>query len=115
MNSRPWCRPYDVRCRDVPSLVFTRDGVEVATWPLPGLAADLVVLDALARLQLAARRLGWAMAVRNPGAELAGLLELTGLVAVAGGEPASVEMQGHPEDLEQVGVEEVVVPDDSTV
>ena len=39
---------------------------------------DLVVVDALARLQLAARRLGYSIRLRNPSAELRALLDLEG-------------------------------------
>jgi len=67
---------------------------------------DLSAVDGLARLQLAARRLGWAIEVRDPGAELAELLELVGL---------RVEMLGQAEGGEEVGVEERVEPRDPPV
>ena len=46
---RPWA-----------TVVLTRDGDEVASWPLSRAeAADLSVVDGLARAQLAAKRFGW--------------------------------------------------------
>ena len=64
---------------------------------------DLALVDALARLQLAARRQGRQIRIVNPPPELVELLDLVGL---------RVEVLGEPEDGEQPGVEEVVVPDD---
>ena len=64
---------------------------------------DLALVDALARLQLAARRRGVAVRIVNPPAELVELLDLVGL---------RVEVLGETEDREQPGIEEVVVPDD---
>jgi hypothetical protein len=46
--------------------------------------ADAVDVDALARLQLTARRFGAAFRVRNPSPRLQGLLALTGLSGVIG-------------------------------
>ena len=80
--------------------------VEVATWPLEGVGRpDLLAVDVLARLQLAARRLGFAIQVREPSAELRALLDLTGLLEV-------LQVLGEPESGEQAGVEEEVEPDD---
>ncbi len=79
-------------------------GIEVTTWTLPVVAQpDLGVIDELARLQLAARRLGYTIRLRNACAGLSELLDLAGL---------RLEMQGEAEGGEQVGVEEVVMPDD---
>jgi len=44
-----------------------------------GLAADATTVDALARLQLAARRRGWQVRMRDASAELLGLIALMGL------------------------------------
>ncbi|MEY2568833.1 MAG: hypothetical protein QOE35_3362 [Actinomycetota bacterium] len=117
MSSRSTRRPTDVlRSHRVPTVVLARDGGEVASWPLPGGGcADLAVVDHLARLQLAARRLGCSIHVRDAGARLVGLLELAGLSEVVPVASRSVEVQGEPEELEQVGVEEVVVADDPAV
>ncbi len=79
---------------------------EVASWPLTGHGRpDLSAVDALARLQLAARRLGCSIRLRDTCVELAGLLDLAGL-------SGCLEVGGEPEGSEQVGVEEVVMPDD---
>ncbi|MFP5318689.1 MAG: hypothetical protein ACLGI2_10400 [Acidimicrobiia bacterium] len=75
-------------------------------WPLP-LCADLGLVDALAHLQLAARRAGGRIEVRGASPDLAGLLELVGLAGAL-----AVEVGGEPEGGEEVGVQEVVVPDD---
>ena len=85
-------------------MVLARGATELASWPLPGCGRrDLSVVDELARLQLAARRLGCSIRVRDACAELLELLELAGL---------RVEVGGEPEGSEQAGVDEVVVPDD---
>jgi hypothetical protein len=62
---------------------------------------DLGVVDALARLKLAARRLGCSLRVCNPSVELAELLDLVGL-------NLDLEVVGEAEGGEQVGVEEAV-------
>lgn len=78
---------------------------------VPG--AGLDVVDHLARLQLAARRLGWSIKVCEPNAALRGLLDLAGLrgVLCAGpGGPTALPLEagGEPERGEQLGIEEVV-------
>ena len=79
---------------------------EVASWPLTGQGSpDLSAVDALARLQLAARRLGCSIRLRETCAELVELLDLAGLLGC-------LEVGGEPEGGEEAGVEEVVVPDD---
>jgi hypothetical protein len=77
---------------EITTWVFTGDGV-------PGLAA----LDALARIALAARREGCAVRVRDACRELTELVDLAGL---------GVEMFGQAECGKEVGVEEIVLPDD---
>lgn len=91
-------------------VLLLRDGVEVASWPL---AQDgvcrLEVVDHLARLQLAARRVGYAIGVRDAGIDLWLLLDLVGLAGVLTGVSGlGIEMGGEAEDGEQVGVEEAV-------
>jgi hypothetical protein len=72
---------------------------------------DAGVLDALARMHLAARRLDAWLRVRRYGEDLIGLLDLTGLATAV---PGELETGGQPEAGEQRGVEEVVdVPDPS--
>ena len=105
-------------------MVLLRGGREVARWQLPP-CADLALVDALARLQLAAGRAGGRIELRGVSGELRKLLELAGLIQVfrrrpypggtaGAGEPegSAVEVGGEPEGGEEVGVEEVVVADD---
>jgi hypothetical protein len=88
-------------------VVVTCGDDEVATWPLADLGpVGLQLIDELARLQLAARRLGLLIRLRGARDDLVALLDLTGLSA------AALEVVGEPEDCEEIGVEEVVVPDD---
>jgi hypothetical protein len=66
------------------------------------LAPDALTIDVLARLQLAAQRVGQEVALRGVSPELLELLELFGLTGVL-----RVEVGGHPEERKQrVGVEE---------
>ena len=91
-------------------MVLARDDVEIASWALPCTEqADLALVDALARLQLEARRSGCTISVRGAYGILAGLMRLAGLLDTLA---PSVEVGGKTEDLEEPGVEEVVVSDD---
>ena len=84
-------------------VVLVRGDAELASWPLPGRGRpDLGAVEALARLQLAARRLGCSIRLRDACVELSELLELCGLS----------EVVGEPEGGEQLRVEEIVMPDD---
>jgi hypothetical protein len=66
------------------------------------LAPDALTIDALARLQLAARRVGREVALHGASRELVELIELFGLTGVL-----RVEAGGQPEEREQrLGVEE---------
>ena len=118
------------------TVVLWCGGTEVASWPLGQRdRVDLDAVEELARLQLAARRLGFSVGLRHAGVELQQLLELAGftvglrhaglelrqllelaglttVVPVAGPGCASVQVVGQPEGGEEPGVEEVVVPDD---
>jgi len=67
------------------------------------LRPDLAVVDAIARSQLRARRLGWCIRLQLVGDDLAALLDLVGLRREVGGEA---------EGGEEVRVEEGVEPDD---
>jgi hypothetical protein len=69
--------------------------------------ADLVFVDAVARLVLEARRRGWYVEIRNPSADFTALVALVGLAGALG-----LESCGQPEGGEQLGVEEVVEGDD---
>jgi hypothetical protein len=72
-------------------------------------APDLDLVDALARLQLLARRRGCSIQVR-PCAELRELLLLVGLSEVLGVEPQWEIEQGI-----QLGIQEVVQPGDPAI
>ena len=92
-------------------------GEEVVAWRIEGTRVDLATVDALARLQVAARRAGWSVRLRNPCADLRGLLELVGLAAVIAvvddqALPQRLETRRHAEGGEQLGIEEVVEPRD---
>lgn len=65
-------------------VVLVLDGdVEVVLWRMDGMPEpDLWVLDALARLQLAARQMGGSIRLRNPCERLRALLDLAGLSEV---------------------------------
>ena len=79
-------------------------GVEVVLWRMDGMSGpDLGLVDRLARLQLAARRLGYSIRLRNPCAELRALVDLVGLTDVL-----PFEAGGEAEGGEQLGVDEVV-------
>ena len=96
-------------------MVLVRGDAELASWPLPVPdAPTLAMVDALARLQLTARRLGCSIGLRGDCGPLAGLIQLAGLGDVLL-ERSVVEVGGEPEDFEEPGVEEVVVPDDPAV
>jgi anti-anti-sigma regulatory factor len=77
---------------------------------------DAVILDALVRLQLAARRLGTSIRLQNPCPELVDLLALVGLSDVllvdCGG--SGVEMDRQAEHREEVLVDEEVDTRDAT-
>lgn len=77
----------------------TDGGATIATVDIDGAVPQLFVVDVVARVAVAARRLGWSVTV--PAGELTELLGLCGLG----------ELGGQPERLEQPGVEEVVQPD----
>ncbi len=101
---RPICMvPADARAE----VVLLRDGAEVATWPLAceDGRVDLRAVNALARLQLRAKRQGCTVSLRHACPHLVELLELVGLAGV-------LQVNRQTEGLEQGGVEEVVMPDD---
>lgn len=56
----------------------------IATLAITGDVPDLFVVDALSRLELAARRLGWSVRVREPSVSLSAALALSGLPVDAG-------------------------------
>jgi hypothetical protein len=87
-----WCRVS----------VRAPDGSELFAGVLSGRGSpDLHVVDALARLQLAVRRLGATLELRAMAPELCGLLEVTGL----GGELGRQPEDGEDERSVEKGVE----------
>jgi hypothetical protein len=87
-------------------IVLARGDAEVASWPLVRAArTNLTLVDALARLQLSAQRMGCTVRVQHAWRDLAELLDLAGLASV-------LEAGGQAEGREQLGVEEVVQPGD---
>jgi hypothetical protein len=88
-------------------VVVRDDGAEIVVGRIDAGRPDLVLVDALARLQLAARRCGWSLHVRDAPEELRAYLELLGLAGAV-----AVETRRQPELREQLRVEEVVKPGD---
>jgi hypothetical protein len=89
-------------------ILVSADGTEVEVGRLPERDPDLAQVDALARLQLAARRRGWTLRVRGATDELRGLLELVGLAGVL-----RLEGGRQVERGEHVRADEVVEPGDA--
>lgn len=89
-----------------------RSGAEVLVCDVAGLThPDAGTIEALARLQLTARRLGRRVRLRDPSRELRELLDLFGLADVLRVEPGR-----QPEEREQpLGVEERVEMGDPPV
>ena len=91
-------------------VAFVRgDGAELGRFPVVGrvpVELDLDVVDRLARLELAARRLGGRIELRAAPAGVWSLLDLCGLRG---------EVGRQPEGREQRRVEEVVLPGDLAV
>jgi hypothetical protein len=96
------------------TVVLVRRAAEVASWSLTApRTPTLAMVDELARLQLAASRLGCSVRLRGACRELQELLDLVGLTELlVGAADLGVEAGRQPEGGEEVGVEEVVVPDD---
>jgi hypothetical protein len=102
-------------------VVVVADGVDLVSIELVNGRPDLGLVDSIARLGLAARRIGCTVAIRDPCPELVPLLHLVGLAQVfpvsgSGAAdqplPSALEAVGQAEDGEEVGVEEMVVPRD---
>jgi anti-anti-sigma regulatory factor len=80
--------------------------------------ADEEILNALAGLQLAARRCGASIHFVNASRRLRDLLELVGLgdvFACSGALGSDVQVRRHTEQREQLGVDEIVDPGDAAV
>jgi hypothetical protein len=84
-------------------VLVAADGTEQVVGRVDPGRADLALVDALVRFQLAARRDGGRLQLRDVSPELRELLEFVGLAGVLGLEP-----RGQAEPGEQLGVEEVV-------
>jgi ABC-type transporter Mla MlaB component len=97
-------------------LLLVIGDVDLVTVEVGGLASpDQVAIDALARLQLTARRLGSSIRLRHAREKLRDLLVLTGLSEEL---PASGDLLGpgrQPEEREQARLDEEVDPADPPV
>ena len=83
MRTRHARRPTDVTGTDETTVRLVRGGTVLATWRLAcPEAAGLAMVDELARLQLAARRLGCEVQLRHASPRLVELLDLAGLTDV---------------------------------
>jgi len=71
----------DTLCRYL-STLLERTGAAVAVCDVHAVQADAVAVDALARLQLAARRRGARLELTRASEELLGLIGFVGLAAV---------------------------------
>ena len=95
------------------------DGVEIVVWEPPvGVRPDLAVIDHLCRLQLDARRRGHPLRLRNPCVDMLALVRLVGLAEAFGvpdPDAPLLEVVGEPERGEQLGVQEVVQPEQLAV
>ena len=91
-------------------VIVAADGAERLVGRVDAGRADVAIVDALARLQLVARRQGGRVLLRDVPEELRQMLELVGL-----GEELGLEPRRQPEVGEQLGVEEVVQPGDPPV
>ena len=69
--------------------LLNRGAARVALCDVAGVEPDAVVVDALARLQLAAGRLGCRVLLRNASDDLRALVRLMGLTAVLPESPPS--------------------------
>lgn len=98
------------------ALVVVVDGDgDVVLGPLDAARPDLALVDALARLQLAAGRRGRRIGLRNADPELWDLLDLVGLGEIVAGRPGlPLEPGREAEGGEQLDVEEVVDPGDAS-
>ena len=109
-----------IRRADIPSLcdrfqaLFDDAGPRRVVCDVAALTPDAAALDALARLQLMARRLGLQVRLSGASAELVELLSLAGLLGVLPvNGPSGVEPRRQPEQREERGgVEEEGDPGD---
>ena len=98
---------HDAGDRPATVVLVVKNGTEMAVGRLDTRRPDLPLVDALARIQLTARRHACRVCLRGISEELRGLLDLVGLADVL-----SLELRREAELGKQVGVEEVVEPGD---
>ncbi len=97
-------------------VVLLGGGIEVVVGRVAGGRPDLAVVEALARLQLEARRRGCSICVRDPSRELCELLDLVGLSGlVARSWDLGLDVGRQAECGEELGIEEAVKPGDAPV
>ncbi len=94
---------------------LTGTDVQAVNCDASGLSrANVTTIDALARLQLTARRNGCALTLQHASGQLLDLLRLAGLSDVVPiGSPSALEPGRQPEEAEQAGIDEVVEPGDA--
>src|SRR5262245_22355248 len=79
------------------------------------IAADASTLDAIARLQLIARRLGTSIELTNAAQAVIDVLDLAGLAGVIPNAGSGVEVDRQVEEREQLRVDEEVDAGDAAV
>jgi hypothetical protein len=97
----------DARDKATTLVVVDDQGDETLVAHLDASCPDMVLVDLLARMHLAARRGGMGLRIRDASPRLIELIELCGLSRVLALEP-----RRKPELGEELGVEEVVKPAD---
>jgi hypothetical protein len=108
--------PHEVRplCLRTRRLLLA-SGAELLVCDVRKAAANCVTVDALARLQLTARRLGCPFRLRHASRDVRALLDFAGLRGIVPARPASGMPAEAEEREEALGVEERVQPGDPTV
>ena len=101
-------------CKRVATLVEEPGHCTVVCDAAEVIEPDLGTVDTLARMQLAARRLGGRLVVRHASVELRSLLEFAGLSEIVALYPdLPIELRGQVEEGEEpLGVEEEAEVDD---
>jgi len=88
---------------DVKGVLVAGDvGSQIRLGPVDG-RADIDLVDAVARLHLAGRRLGLTIVVRDPSAGLRELFELAGLSHLVAGEPPAPRQNSPFEPNDRAG------------
>jgi hypothetical protein len=94
-------------------VVIVLDGIVEVTVTRTDRRPDLTLVEELARLRLAARRVGHPVRLRDPCPGLRELLDLVGLADLFEGRRGSaLEAGRETERGEQLGIEKVVEPGD---